>query len=155
MDTPTFKSPPASDLDSLPRRVIGAGMKVHRALGCGFLESVYRKALAIELTRLGISFELHPVLSVFFEGHEVGTFQADLIIDQKLIVELKAVETLAPVHSLQLINYLAAAGLEEGLLLTSARRVSSFARNPETRPPAPKSRPNSFPDPPAFGNLVI
>ena len=101
-------------------------MKVHRALGCGFLESVYRKALAIELTRFGIPFEIHPELSVFYEDVEVGTFQADLIIDRKLIIELKAVETLAPVHSLQLINYLAAAGLEEGLLLNFGAKSLEF-----------------------------
>jgi GxxExxY protein len=134
MEAPILKSPPALELDSLSRRVIGAGMKVHRALGCGFLESVYRKALAIELTRLGIPFEIHPEFSVFYEDEEVGTFQADLIIDRKLIIELKAVETLAPVHSLQLINYLAAAGLEEGLLLNFDAKSLEFRTKSRNAP---------------------
>jgi len=134
MEAPILKPSLALERDSLSRRVIGAGMKVHRALGCGFLESVYRKALAIELTRLEIPFELHPVLFVFFEGQEVGTFQADLIIDQKLIIELKAVETLAPIHSLQLINYLAAAGLEEGLLLNFGAKSLEFRTKSRNAP---------------------
>jgi len=114
------------DYEPLARRVVGAAMKVHRALGCGFLESVYRKALLIELRRLEIPFQVHPNFSVFYEEIEIGTFQADLIIDRQLIVELKAVDTLAPAHSLQLINYLAAAQLDEGLLLNFGSKSLEF-----------------------------
>jgi len=78
----------------LARKIIGLAMKVHRALGCGFVESIYRGALAIELRSAQIEFEIHPVLPVFYKGEEVGVFQADLIIENRLIVELKAVEAL-------------------------------------------------------------
>jgi GxxExxY protein len=99
------------------RRIIGLAMKVHRTLGCGFVESLYRKALVIELRKAGVSFEIHPVLPVFYDGEEIGTFQADIIIERELIVELKAVEALAVAHSIQLVSYLAAAKIEHGLLL--------------------------------------
>ena len=101
----------------LSRQVVGLAMKVHRTLGCGFAETVYRNALIIELRRANISFECHPTLSVMYDGTEVGVFQADLIIEKNLIVELKAVETLVSAHATQLINYLAATKIENGLLL--------------------------------------
>ena len=113
-------------------------MKVHRTLGCGFLESVYRNALAIELRNLGISFEIHPTLSVSYEGETIGEFQADLIIEHELIVELKVVEALVPVHSSQLINYLVATGVDEGLLLNFG--TSSLQFRTKTRIPPPRSR---------------
>src|ERR1700722_19210931 len=68
------------------RKIIGLAMKVHRTLGCGFVESIYRGALAIELRDAGIEFEIHPVLPVFYKGEEIGVFQADIIIENKLIV---------------------------------------------------------------------
>jgi GxxExxY protein len=119
----------------IAQRVIGASMKVHRALGCGFLESVYRNALAIELRKLGITFELHPTLSVSYEGETVGEFQADLVIEHELIVELKVAETLAPVHSSQLINYLVATGIDEGLLLNFGAKSLQFRTKSRLSPP--------------------
>jgi GxxExxY protein len=110
----------------IAQRIIGAAMKVHRTLGCGFLESVYRNALAIELRKMGVLFELHPSLSVSYEGETVGEFQADLVIERELIVELKVAETLAPVHSSQLINYLVATGIDEGLLLNFGAKSLQF-----------------------------
>ena len=104
-------------LNLLAKQIIGLAMKVHRALGCGFVETVCRNALVIELRKANIAFECHPTLSVMYEGTEVGVFQADLIIEKKLIVELKAVEVLTSAHATQLINYLAATKIEEGLLL--------------------------------------
>jgi GxxExxY protein len=135
---------PTIEVDSKPlaRRVIGAAMKVHRTLGCGFLESVYRKALVIEFRRLEISCESHPILSVCYEGEEVGSFQADLIVEGQLIVELKAVETLASVHSLQLINYLAAARLNDGLLLNFGAKSLEFRT--KTRNAPSRSKTDSF-----------
>ena len=103
--------------DLLAKQIIGLAMKVHRVLGCGFAETIYRNALVIELRKANIPFECHPKLSVKYEGIEVGAFQADLIIEEKLIVELKAVETLASAHATQLVNYLAATKIEEGLLI--------------------------------------
>ena len=116
----------AAEAKPLAQRIIGAAMKVHRTLGCGFLESVYRNALAIELRSLGITFEIHPTLSVSYEGETVGEFQADLVVERELIVELKVVEALAPVHSSQLINYLVATGIGEGLLLNFGAKSLQF-----------------------------
>ena len=101
----------------LTREVIGLAMKVHRTLGSGFLESVYRNSLLVEFRKMNIPFEIHPALSVIYEGTEVGVFQADVIVDRRLVVELKAVETLAAAHATQLVNYLAATKIESGLLL--------------------------------------
>lgn len=103
--------------DLLAKQIIGLAMKIHRTLGCGFVETVYRNAMVIELRNAKIAFECHPTLSVIYEGTEVGIFQADLIIEKKLIIELKAVEVLTSAHAAQLINYLAATKIEEGLLL--------------------------------------
>ena len=115
MKNRVFPMPQVDDL--LTKKIVGLAMKVHRTLGAGFLESIYRNALVIELRTAGIPFVCHPVLSVMYEGTEVGTFQADLIIEDKLIVELKAVEVLSSVHATQLVNYLAATKIENGLLL--------------------------------------
>ena len=112
--------------NTLPRQVIGLAMKVHRTLGCGFVETVYRNALVLELRKAGIAFECHPILPVIYDGEEIGVFQADLIIEKKLILELKAVEALAVAHSVQLINYLAAAKIEEGLLLNFGTKSLEF-----------------------------
>jgi GxxExxY protein len=119
----------------LAQRIIGAAMKVHRSLGCGFLESVYRNALAIELRKLGIAFEIHPTLAVSYEGETVGEFQADLVVERELIVELKVAEALAPIHSSQLINYLVATDIDEGLLLNFGTKSLQFRT--KTRLPSP------------------
>jgi GxxExxY protein len=110
----------------LARKVIGLAMKVHRELGCGFVESIYRGALAIELRDAQIDFEIHPILPVFYKGEEIGVFQADVIIQNKLIVELKAVEALTVPHSIQLINYLSAAQIDHGFLLNFGTKSLQF-----------------------------
>jgi GxxExxY protein len=103
-------------------------------LGCGFVESIYREALAVELRLAQIEFEIHSVLPVFYVGTEVGVFQADLIIDDQLVVELKAVESLTITHSIQLINYLAAARIEHGLLLNFGSKSLQFKTKTRTSP---------------------
>ncbi|HEV3271809.1 MAG TPA: GxxExxY protein [Candidatus Methylacidiphilales bacterium] len=112
--------------DLLAQQIVGLAMKVHRTLGCGFVETVYRNALVIELRKANISFKCHPILSVMYEGTEVGVFQADIIIEKKLIVELKAVETLTSAHAAQLINYLAVTKIEEGLLINFGATSMEF-----------------------------
>ncbi len=106
-----------SEDEQLIKQIVGLAMKVHRILGCGFAETVYRNALVIELRKAKIAIECHPTLSVMYEGTEVGVFQADLIIERRLIVELKAVEYLTSAHASQLVNYLAATKIETGLLI--------------------------------------
>ncbi len=118
----------------LARKIIGLAMKVHRTLGCGFVESIYRRALAIELREAQIEFEIHPVLPVFYKDEEVGVFQADVIIENRLIVELKALDGLTVSHSVQLIDYLAAAQIDHGLLLNFGTKSLQFKTKTRTSP---------------------
>jgi len=97
--------------------IIGAAIEVHRVLGPGYLESVYEEALAVELNLRGVAFERQKGMSVDYKGHAVGEGRLDLLVDGCLIVELKAVEALAPIHTSQVISYLKATQLPLGLLI--------------------------------------
>ena len=97
--------------------VIGAAMEVHRILGSGFLESVYQVALERELTLRGVPFEKQVRLPVAYKDAVVGEFIADLILERKLIVEIKALSRLNSSHQAQAMHYLAATGLRLALLL--------------------------------------
>ncbi|MCS6848158.1 MAG: GxxExxY protein [Anaerolineae bacterium] len=108
--------------------VIGCAMKVHSALGPGFLESVYRNALVIELREAGYRVEVEKRLSVYYHEHLVGEFIADLIVDGTLIVELKAIQTLTTAHEVQLVNYLTATKIDEGLLLNFGAERLEFKK---------------------------
>jgi GxxExxY protein len=101
----------------LAGKIIGLAMKIHSALGAGFLESVYHKALAHELQKAGIPFESEKPLTVLYDGILVGEFVADLLIENELIVELKAVQSLATLHEAQTVNYLVATGKDVGLVI--------------------------------------
>ena len=101
----------------LAGEVIGFAMKVHRTLGPAFLERVYRKAMEVELQAAGMKFATEAPLMVTYRGVVVGEYYADLLVKDILVVELKAVQCLAVEHEVQLVNYLAATGIEEGLLL--------------------------------------
>ena len=98
-------------------RVIGCAQNVSRELGAGFLEAVYENALVLELEQEGVAYERQLQLDVFYKGHLVGQYQADLVVEDKLIVELKAVSSFRACHKAQVINYLRASGLNVGLLL--------------------------------------
>jgi len=111
------KEEPGKDLDELAHAVIGAAIEVHRNLGAGFQESVYEKALCVEFKLRGIPFERQRAVQIDYKGHEVGTGVIDLLVEGKLVVELKTVEELLPVHSAQVISYLKAMGAKLGLLL--------------------------------------
>jgi len=101
--------------------------EVYNELGDGFLESVYENALSVVLTGYGLHVETQKDISVFFRGNIVGYFKADLIVEEKVIIELKAVRALDPAHEAQLINYLKATNIEVGLLLNFGRK-SEFKR---------------------------
>ena len=92
-------------------------MKVHRTLGCGFLESVYQNALAYEPKKAGLEVQCEVPIKVFYEGVDVGEFYADLLVEKQVIVENKAVEQLCPAHEVQLVNYLTATEFDVGLLI--------------------------------------
>jgi GxxExxY protein len=103
--------------DPLSRKVIGCAMAVHRELGFGFLESVFHRALELELAAAGMEFESEKRMNVFYRGKVVGHFVADLVVEGSLVVELKAVETVVKAHEVQLVNYLTAANIDHGLLI--------------------------------------
>lgn len=109
------------DFDELSNRVIGAAIQVHRELGPGFLESTYEKALHVALRHRRIAFDCQRAIEIVFQGVIVGTARIDLIVEGRLIVELKAVESISPVHFAQLRSYLRAAHLHVGLLLNYNR----------------------------------
>ncbi|HEY2680867.1 MAG TPA: GxxExxY protein [Candidatus Udaeobacter sp.] len=100
-------------------QVIGAAMKVHSGLGPRFLESVYQNALIWELQKLGLKVDAQRPITVRYDGQVVGFFTADLLVNDSLIIELKANQLLAKAHEVQLVNYLVATGIDEGLLLNS------------------------------------
>ena len=114
--------------DELSKRVIGCALQVHRALGAGFLESVYHRALELELADSGIDFVSEQKLDVFYKGRIVGHFIADFIIEGHLIVELKAIEALATIHEVQLVNYLTATQKDTGLLLNFGNKSLQVKR---------------------------
>ena len=103
--------------EELTGRILEACFDVIKELGAGFLESVYERALLIALRQKGINARAQVPLSVRFRGEVVGEFFADLLVEEKVIVELKAVRALVPEHQAQLINYLKATGIEVGLLV--------------------------------------
>ena len=112
----------------LAGQVIGLAMKVHRALGPGFLESVYHAALAHELSKAGLKVESERRIAVQYDGIVIGDFVADLVVNESLIVELKAVQALAVAHEVQVVNYLTATGLDEGLLLNFGTESLQFKK---------------------------
>lgn len=101
----------------LTGRLIEAFYDVYNALGYGFLEKVYENALVIELRKMGIVVVSQAPIQVHYDGHLVGEYFADLLVDEKVIVEVKAVRTLGDAHEGQLLNYLKATRYEVGLLL--------------------------------------
>ena len=112
--------------ESLVKTVVGLAMKIHRTLGAGFLETVYANALAFELQRNQIGYERESRIAVMYDGVTVGDYVADFVLQQHLVVELKAVEALSAAHSLQLVNYLAATRFNLGLLLNFGGKSLEF-----------------------------
>jgi GxxExxY protein len=109
-------------------RILGASFKVLNTLGAGFLEKVYENALSFELRRNEMSVENQKIIRISYEGTVVGEYQADMVVNAKVIVECKAVSNLDPVHEAQLINYLKASGLRVGLLINFGRPKLMYRR---------------------------
>jgi len=113
------------------RAIIGAAYEVHRELGPGFLEKVYEAALAQELTNRGVPVRCQAEIRVRYKGREVGVYYADLLVDDNVVCEIKAVESLSRAHEAQLLHYLKATGIKVGLLLNFGSQrvqVKRFAR---------------------------
>ena len=111
------RAEPSQEVDTLARKVIGAAIEVHRALGPGYTENVYEEALCVELSDLVVPFERQVRVAVEYKGRKVGEGRLDLLIARILPVELKAVESLAAIHQAQLISYLKMPHLQLGLLI--------------------------------------
>jgi len=109
--------------EDLTRRIIHSFYETYNELGHGFVESVYERALAIALEDMGISVERQRPLNVHFRGHLIGAFRADLVVDDAVLLELKAARALDSYHKAQLINALKATNLEVGLLLNFGPRA--------------------------------
>lgn len=104
-------------INDLTYQIIGAAMEVHRELGPGLLEQVYEDALCIELTERGIGFERQKQISLQYKGHPVGNARLDLLVEDAVVVELKSVEYLMPIHQAQTITYLKITGNRLALLI--------------------------------------
>ena len=112
----------------LTRAVIGCVFEVSNELGVGFLEAVYENAMMVALKDAGISAESQKPIEVSFRGQVVGTFFADLLVEDKVIVELKAAKAIAPQHQAQIVNYLNATGIEVGLLINFGNPKMEYKR---------------------------
>ena len=104
-------------IDALANKTIGAALEVHRILGPGYLESVYEEALARELALRQIPFECQKILAINYKGYLIGEGRLDILVDKILVVELKAVDSLIPIHHAQVLSYLKMTGLQLGLLI--------------------------------------
>ena len=103
--------------EDLSQRTIGAAIEVHRSLGPGFLESFYEEALCIELDILGIPYERQKTIEITYRNRKIGEHRLDLLIDRKLVVELKAVKEIDPIHFTVVRSYVKAAKANSGIIL--------------------------------------
>jgi len=108
---------PGPELDALATAVIGAAIEVHRALGPGYLESVYEEALSVEFELIGIAFDRQKAFSLDYKNQKVGEGRMDFLVGGRLVVEIKAVESLLPIHRAQVMSYLKATKGRLGLLI--------------------------------------
>ena len=108
--------------EELTGRIIKVFFKVYNALGFGFVERIYHNAMIIELVNQGIRIETESPIEVHYEGRLVGSFAADLIVENRVLLELKAKEPIQDAHISQLTNYLRSTNIEVGLLLNFGRR---------------------------------
>ena len=116
------------DVEMLIRTVMECSKNIRRHLGPGYLESVYKNSMLVELNKHGIAFETEKPISVYYENVLVGDFKADIIVEGILILELKAVQSLHLAHEIQLVNYLTATGIDHGLLINFGSDELQFKR---------------------------
>ena len=112
----------------LTGKIIACAIEVHKKLGPGFIESLYQNALPIELKKQGLKSESQKEIKVYYDGIEIGTHRLDLIIDKKVIVELKAVIDFNDSHAAQLRSYLKATGIKVGLLINFGKSTLAVKR---------------------------
>ena len=99
------------------RNIIGCAYRVHNTLGFGFLESLYKKAMIIEFSKMDLAFEVEKQMNVRYDGQVIGDFYIDLFVENIVVVELKSVKAIVKAHEVQLVNYLSGMELDFGLLI--------------------------------------
>lgn len=114
--------------ETLTHKIIGCAMAVHNALGSGFQEVIYQRALAIEMTKQGLHFQREQKMSIFYDSRAIGTRRVDFFVEDKIMVELKALVRLEDVHLAQSMNYCQAYNLPLGLLLNFGAKSLEFRR---------------------------
>lgn len=128
------------ELEEITYKIIGASMVVHNTLGNGFQEVIYQRCLAIELQKAGLSFAREQEHTIYYEGIEVGKRRADFVVEDKVIVEIKALVNLEDVHLAQAKNYVVAYRFDVGLLINFGATSLQYKKvfNSKTNPVNPK-----------------
>jgi GxxExxY protein len=134
--------------DDLTYKIIGCAMKVHSTLGNGFQEVIYQRALALEMRKAGLDFSRELEMSIFYDGEEIGTRRVDFLVENEVMVELKALVVIEDVHLAQGLNYLVAYKIDKGLLVNFGSRSLEVKRlrhplnkMPSTIPKVPSNNP--------------
>jgi GxxExxY protein len=115
-------------LSDITDRIIAAAIEVHKTLGPGFLESIYQSALKIELKKQGLAVEAEKEIEISFKGTRIGIHRLDMLVEEQIIVELKAVKDFEESHIAQVLSYLKASGCKVGLLLNFAKATLKIKR---------------------------
>lgn len=115
-------------INALTHKIIGCAMEVHKALGNGFQEVIYQRALAIEFEYQGLSFEREKEMPLTYRSHDIGIRRVDFFVEEQVMVEIKAIEQLFPVHKTQAINYCEAYNIADGLLINFGAMSLDFKR---------------------------
>ncbi|AHW59102.1 GxxExxY protein [Draconibacterium orientale] len=116
------------EFEELTHKIIGCAMQVHRTLGNGFQEVIYQRALALEFDHQGIEYDREKVMSIYYRNLEIGKRRVDFFVENKIMVELKAVIKLEDVHLAQAMNYLEAYQMKIGLLINFGSKSLTFKR---------------------------
>ena len=116
------------DIEMLVKNVMACAVNIRKHLGPGYLESVYKNAMLVELEKNGLTYEVEKPINVYYENVLVGEFKADIVVEGSLILELKAISSLHVAHEIQLVNYLTATGIDDGLLINFGSEELQFKR---------------------------
>jgi GxxExxY protein len=125
--------------EEITRRIIGCAMKVHSTLGSGFQEVIYQRALAVEMGKNLLDYCREMEMTIYYDGIDIGTRRVDFFVEQKIMVELKAVSALDEFHLAQALNYLEAYDLPIGLLISFGGKSLEFKRIYNTKHPDNRS----------------
>ena len=123
-----MKEPDILTIDQLITEIIECAKRIRRQLGPGFLEKVYKNAMVVELRKLNLNFETEKLIQVLYDGIVVGEYRTDIIVEGRLILELKATQDLSIANEVQLVNYLTSTQIDDGLLINFGSDKLLFKR---------------------------